>query len=948
VNTRRQRRVLYREFLFRVVDRELFSSHAKGDASQLLLQIVALLVCLSALVSLPAVFVDAGPQAHGRLLLAWSAEHFLIATTMLVVGVFAVLGWGSMFPDQRDVLVLAPLPVRAHTILLAKIAALGTALGATVLALHAVAGVVWPLVLSTSSRPYTIPALTSDPALPPVGPADLQAVLDRDFGAAVREGALSAGGGAGVSIAVSTRGTRQVFSYGAATPDSVFHIASVGKVFTGLALAHMIEEGVVRLAAPVRELIPGAGLARPADGRPEITLRDLVTHESGLPPMPVDFRPRDPANPFADFDAGRLHSFLAARGVARSRAGSFRYSNVGYGLLGHALAVRAGVDYEGLVRQRITAPLGMMDTSVALSADQERRLMPGHDRDHRPVRRWDVGEGVAGAGALMSTAPDLLTWLEANLHPERVPAGLLSDAIRASQQRLTGVTGDAGLAFGWFLTPAGDFVHAGDTVGVSAIVSFNPSKDRAFVVLSNTQRGTSISADLVAEHLRARLDGSAPIAIADLTIPADRGASGSLRRYVAYWVTMAAAGLFMFGLTVSLQGLAAALLPHRYFLRVSSVLQLGVFCTLIAGFFLQPMVVSGMAIVDAQHAPFTSSPSYWFLGLFQALNGSPALAALAGQALVGLAVVVVTATGVCALSYVRTLKRLAEEPDIAPAIQAARRLPSFGSALQTAVVHFSARTLFRSAQHRVIFAFYLGIGVALSAVLLKAPRARELADEAGGGAWDERSMPFIVSSIVMMVCAIVGARLTFAMPRDLAANWIFRVLPVRGGARYAAARRRTLLALAAGPVWALSAGVFLAQWPLLPAAGHLIILALVGATLVELCLSGTQGIPFTCAYLPGQSRSNLSVPAAIVMLLLLVLVIADVERRALEEPIRYAAIIGVLAIAWIAARWRTSWLASGVPEPEFEDEPADRILSLEVWDTRLSTLPDKPVAAARD
>ncbi len=947
MNARRQRRVLYREFLFRVVDRELLSSHAKGDASQLLLQNVALLVCLSALASVPAVFIDPGPQAHGRLFFAWSAEHFLIATTMLVVGVFAVLGWGSVFPDQRDILVLAPLPVRAHTILLAKIAALGTALAATVLSLHAVAGVAWPLVLSTSSRPYTIPALTSDAALPPVEAANLQSVLDGDFAAAVNAGALAAGRGSGVSIAVSTRGARRVFAYGAAAPDSMFHIASVGKVFTGLALAHMIEEGVVRLDTPVRELIPGAGLVRPPDGRPEITLRDLVTHASGLPPMPVDFRPRDPGNPFADFDVGRLYAFLNARGVARSRNGGFRYSNVGCGLRGHARATRAGVDYERLVRQRIADTLGMRDTVVSLSADQQRRLMTGHDREHHAIRRWDVGEGVAGAGALMSTAPDLLTWLEANLHPERLPPGVLGDALRTSQQRLTGGSRDAGLAFGWFLTPAGDFLHAGDTLGVSAMVSFNPSKDRALVVLANTQRGTSVSADLVAEHIRARLDGTPPIAIADLTIPADGGLRGGLRRFAAYWVTMLASGLFMFGLTVSLQGLAAALLPHRYFLRVSSALQLAVFVVLVAGYFLQPMLVSGLAIVDAQ-ASLLSSPSYWFLGLFQALNGSPALAPLAWRALAGLAVVVVTAAGVCALSYVRTLKRLAEEPDIAPAVQAARRLPAFGSALHTAVVQFSARTLFRSAQHRVIFAFYLGIGFALSAVFLKAPRARELADEAGAGAWDEKSMPLIVSSIVMMVCAVVGARLTFAMPRDLAANWIFRILPVRGGARYMAARRRALVVLAAGPVWVLFAGVFLSQWPWLPAIGHLLILALVGSTLVELCLSGTQGIPFTCAYLPGQSRSNLSVPAAIVVLLLLVLMIADVERRALEEPGRYAAIIGVLAIAWVAARARTAWLAAGVPEPEFEDEPADRMLSLAVWDIRRSSLPDNPAPAGRD
>src|SRR5687767_15015972 len=131
----RQRRILYREFLLRIVDRELLSSHATGDASQLLLQLLTLLLCASVLLSLPAL-ADPGAHPQARLLFAWSVAHFLIATTMLTVGVFAVLGWGALFPDQRDVLVLAPLPVRAQTILWAKLGAMGTAFGAIVIALH--------------------------------------------------------------------------------------------------------------------------------------------------------------------------------------------------------------------------------------------------------------------------------------------------------------------------------------------------------------------------------------------------------------------------------------------------------------------------------------------------------------------------------------------------------------------------------------------------------------------------------------------------------------------------------------------------------------------------------------------------------------------------------------------------------------------------------------------
>ncbi len=87
---------------------------------------------------------------------AWPEEHFLIATTMLVTGILAVLSWDNAFPDRRDVLVLGPLPLRARTVFLAKIAALATALGASICVLHAFTGIIWPCVALTppGSRPF--------------------------------------------------------------------------------------------------------------------------------------------------------------------------------------------------------------------------------------------------------------------------------------------------------------------------------------------------------------------------------------------------------------------------------------------------------------------------------------------------------------------------------------------------------------------------------------------------------------------------------------------------------------------------------------------------------------------------------------------------------------------------------------------------------------------------
>jgi len=115
--TKIQFRVLYSRFLFRIIDLELLSADALGDSNKLLGQFAALLIVVSIFGLSGPVLLAAGRPTPPELWLfeAWSVEHYLIATTMLVVGLFAVLSWDTTFPDARDVLVLAPLPVRART-----------------------------------------------------------------------------------------------------------------------------------------------------------------------------------------------------------------------------------------------------------------------------------------------------------------------------------------------------------------------------------------------------------------------------------------------------------------------------------------------------------------------------------------------------------------------------------------------------------------------------------------------------------------------------------------------------------------------------------------------------------------------------------------------------------------------------------------------------------------
>lgn len=923
----RQLRILYHQFLLVIVDPESLSYDAKGDAGRLLAQFAALLVFVSFFLSVPALFLGKGVQDPASFVATMIGQHFLVAATMLVVGVFGVLSWDASFPEQRDVLVLLPLPVRARTIFLSRVLAAATALALTVVLLHSLLGLIWPLAISLRAGPVRLPALSFDPARAPMTVKEVESDLNRALAGALTNGSLRPGTGAGLAIGVFKQGERQALAYGAAKSDSIFEIGSVTKTFTGLALARLVTEGRARLDEPVRALLPRRlGLAETGD---EITLADLATHHSGLPMMPDNFAPAEQANPYADYTAARLYDYVERRGLARPKDTLYRYSNVGVGLLGQALAERAGKDYPGLLREAITEPLGLRDTVITLTSDQRNRFLQGYDERHAPVHEWNLA-ALAGAGGLRSTAPDMLRYLEANLHPERFPA--LASAMRATQRVRESASAGTQIGLAWNYNPeTGAYRHGGTTAGFTSHAFFIPRCDCAAVVLMNSGSNAAFNPDLIAEHVRARLTGESAVVLDSVVIPATTGLRGAARSYASYWLTMCAAGLFVYGLILCVQGVFVWVLPRGLYLRASGYLQIVAFGVAVGLFFLQP----GLGGLDDLSGGRTWRliqwlPSYWFVGLYEQLDGRlhPALAPLARRAWIGLLTVLVGAFATYAWSYARTLRRIVEEPDVPLAAPGWRWLPRLGNQFQTAVGQFAIRTLLRSKQHRLTVALYLGVGLAFTSLLLKDPSTqRALADSASGNPWRDASVAPWAASIILMTLAVVGTRAAFGLPVDLRANWIFRVTGARSGSATASAARRPLRALAVLPIWLGAAVICIGLWPAWPSAGHVLALAMIGLTVVELCLLNFRKIPFACSYLPGRFRTQLLFLGAIV-LLFASLQVALAEHDLLAEPLLAAIWLTSVALIWLFSRLAVWFLGRGSEATQFEQEEADAMQTL--------------------
>jgi CubicO group peptidase (beta-lactamase class C family) len=217
----------------------------------------------------------------------------------------------------------------------------------------------------------------------------------------------------------------------------------------------------------------------------------------------------------------QLYEFLSSYELPRDIGSQYEYSNLGGGLLGHVLTLRAGMDYEALVGARITAPLDMKSTGVALTPEMKARMAAGHDDKLKPVANWDLPT-LAGAGALRSTANDMLTFLAANLGYQKTP---LAPAMAAmlDVRRPSGRPGlEVALAWHIYSTPLysippGSTViwHNGGTGGYRSFIGYDPKTRIGVVVLANAE--TAAGVDDIGLHL---LNPKAPLLNASAFLPA--------------------------------------------------------------------------------------------------------------------------------------------------------------------------------------------------------------------------------------------------------------------------------------------------------------------------------------------------------------------------------------------------------------------------------------------
>ena len=304
---------------------------------------------------------------------------------------------------------------------------------------------------------------------------------------------------AGAAVATVANGETALHFLGAtdlstkAAPDTntCYEIGSISKVFTGILLALALQDPALSLDTPVQALLP-AGVNVPLTNGKAITLRGLTTHTSGLPRMPSNWKPADPAAPYADYHAAQLYDFLNHPPSLAEPGAKNEYSNVGVALLGHALALRAKLSYPELVRERILRPLGMATADVSTPGSNTPCLVPGYEpqgkkKKLQPVPHWQF-DVFDAAGGIHANIAEMARFLEANLSPPDTPLG---KAIETAQEPLHTVDGQTKLAMNWHLLtppePDRQVVwHNGQTGGFHSFIGFSRAHNVGVVILANT------------------------------------------------------------------------------------------------------------------------------------------------------------------------------------------------------------------------------------------------------------------------------------------------------------------------------------------------------------------------------------------------------------------------------------------------------------------------------
>jgi CubicO group peptidase (beta-lactamase class C family) len=322
--------------------------------------------------------------------------------------------------------------------------------------------------------------------------------------------------------------------------DTLFRVASITKTFTATALVQLRDQGKLRLDDPLVAHIPEfAAVENPFGPIEDVTLRRVASHSSGLmgePPLDHWSTLRFPTR------AAWLAALPRVR-VAIPPGSAFKYSNLGYTLLGEVIERLSGQPYVEYMQASIFEPLGLTSSCYDLTDALRDRAAPGHmphpfEDGAEPALPSPLN-GMAAAGQLWTTARDLSRWISVHFRtdvPERGGIQILAGPSMYEMQQACYVEPGwvGGYGFGWRIVRRGDRVyhgHGGSVPGYRSQIYFDASLKVGIVVLID---GVGVADQIAAELMDTVAEAAEGAGVTRAPAPA-RPTPPEYRRFLGYY-----------------------------------------------------------------------------------------------------------------------------------------------------------------------------------------------------------------------------------------------------------------------------------------------------------------------------------------------------------------------------------------------------------------------------
>lgn len=308
--------------------------------------------------------------------------------------------------------------------------------------------------------------------------------------------------------------------------DTIYGIGSISKLFTGIAMLQLRDQGKLHLDDPVDRHLPWFYLKQTYPDSPPITIRGLLTHSSGLP--------RDVGNsywsaPYSEFPTREeLIKAMADKATVYPADTRFQYSNLGFALAGEIVAAVSGQSYADYVKQSILVPLGLTDTMPELpTAQRGGRLATGYSSTTRAGTQdrmpFFQAKAISPAAGFSSTVLDLArfaSWQFRVLHGGREE--ILKTNTLKEMQRYQWMDADNtwGLGFTVWNSHGNMYAgHGGICAGYRSQITLLPKEKIAVVFLTNSsgvnswiyaQRAIELLAPVITEALSSPAAAETP------------------------------------------------------------------------------------------------------------------------------------------------------------------------------------------------------------------------------------------------------------------------------------------------------------------------------------------------------------------------------------------------------------------------------------------------------